>query len=177
MSTHLLVTDPIHRKRIMRWVEALESGDYEQCNSKLRDEYRGLDKDSEPQYSYCCLGVACDRYVIETGDASWEGTSDFYANPKDGSDGEFQSTVLPAEVAKWLFGDSQRYDPDLVSGTAPESGLPFRHDCATELNDETGLDFKEIAALVRREILGEEVPLPHKLIAEAEAWAELNEFN
>lgn len=40
----------------IRWIEALESGDYEKGVHVLRDE----------DDCYCCLGVACELFVPET---------------------------------------------------------------------------------------------------------------
>ena len=37
-------------KRLMKWVDALESGKYTQTEGTLKDAYGG----------FCCLGVACD---------------------------------------------------------------------------------------------------------------------
>lgn len=44
----------------MRWVKALESGEYQQARGELRDSATG---------GYCCLGVACD---VEDTTAWWQ---------------------------------------------------------------------------------------------------------
>ena len=42
------------------WVEALRSGEYEQCHYSLKSGNR-----------FCCLGVLCDLHSKETGKGSW----------------------------------------------------------------------------------------------------------
>ncbi len=51
----------VNTENMAAWVEALESGKYEQCRGSLRH----CPPDSQP--SYCCLGVASDLYEKATG--------------------------------------------------------------------------------------------------------------
>jgi hypothetical protein len=46
-----------------KWVKALRSGEYLQCQDTLHK------KNSEGQDTFCCLGVLTNLYVEETGDA------------------------------------------------------------------------------------------------------------
>lgn len=57
-----------------KWVAALRSGDYEQGRGYL---HRG---------GFCCLGVACDLFIKETGRACWDGDGDFddFDDPDEG---------------------------------------------------------------------------------------------
>lgn len=62
------------------WVQALRSGKYTQAQGRLK-----------VAGSYCCLGVACELYRIETGEGDWYHDS-FLDQP----------AVLPGRVRDWL---------------------------------------------------------------------------
>lgn len=104
------------------WMEALESGKYEQGRHRLKTLVG----------SYCCLGVLCVLHSQET-NTPW--------GEKLGYLGEV--TVLPSEVTKWaelpaIFGASVRTKDGGLKGL-------------TDLND-SGMPFKDIAKLIREQL-------------------------
>ena len=62
------------------WIEALESGDYEQTRGVLRSQDG---ENTDCPWSYCCLGVMCDLYDS----LKWE--SDTMARSIYGGSSEF----------------------------------------------------------------------------------------
>lgn len=123
------------------WVDALRSGEYEQCSGVLAN----LDDPDKP--AYCCLGVLCevaikDGLYVETKDESnrhrmW--LRRFY----DGKD-----TQLPRSVWEWAELDSQ--NPVLFQEEDVD-GRPFDVLCSTA-NDEYELSFTEIADLIEKNL-------------------------
>lgn len=108
--------------RLLLWVEALESGDYQQVRDTLRSEW-----------GFCCLGVACEVAMangldidVREGDNVW-----FY----DG-----QADALPTSVQDWYGLDN----------TNPVLKFPdgVRADCIVA-NDSYGDSFVSIAKAVR----------------------------
>ncbi len=108
-------------KNAERWIEALRSGEYTQAKQRLR-------KDD----SFCCLGVACDLYIEETGKAFWD--EDYYGPvfKSDLLDDSYEEAVLPEEVSEWL---------GLKNTTAYSNSA---HTSASEIND-GGATFNQIA--------------------------------
>lgn len=121
------------------WVEALQSGRYEQATGVLQDD----------SSQFCCLGVACDlfaKYEPQLG-LSWKPV--YYAPGDDDHhafasfQGGIQSStddatgVPPAEVMLWLgLGTNNgAWDPE-----QPQSMLTSRND--------DGADFEEIANII-----------------------------
>lgn len=78
------------RKKL--WVDALRSGDYKQTAGGLHD-----------RDGFCCLGVACDVYVKETGLGEWKQDPDYFGAFLFEHRGVVarESSVLPSEVARW----------------------------------------------------------------------------
>jgi len=112
-------------ENVIKWVEALQSGDYKQGKYVLKKEDR-----------YCCLGVACDLYSKEHSDfkiVSQEDCTFFGANSRGFSRGFGDSIFLPSEVQEWL-GLADKY------GNFDESSL-------MGMNDE-GKSFEEIAEVI-----------------------------
>lgn len=75
-----------------KWVEALRSGEYQQCRTQLCL----LGADEKPS-GYCCLGVACELY------RQYEGG----LRVVDQVDGGYRrydnnSAMLPEKVRRWL---------------------------------------------------------------------------
>ena len=72
-----------------KWVRALREGGYDQDMERLRRGNGG----------FCCLGVACDVYMKETGEGEWKtgisGMIFVVGHEKSGSE-------LPVGVMKWL---------------------------------------------------------------------------
>jgi hypothetical protein len=149
----------VNKERILLWVEALESGQYQQERSALRQGD-----------GYCCLGVACEVAIA------------------NGLPLEVKPVVAPLNVdashAIWLYDGSQTYLPRAVGewfgfgdgGWFGEGRLPpvdlsesFVHNphvgvdvlgnnvAAGTANDSLGWDFATIAAALRKMYLeGEE---------------------
>ena len=127
----------INKDNILRWVEALESGEYQQGFGYLHNRDSNL---------FCCLGVACDlaykdgavtKHEVDEDD-SWTSPkwAVRYGSPK-------LSTVLPYEVLNWLGVASAnpyvKYDHGYIELTVLNDG----HECS----------FAEIAQLIRNEYL------------------------
>lgn len=128
MEQMLTVTSEELRTRQIKLVEALESGAYAQGGGQLRDDFTGNSDDAD---KFCCLGVACDIYMKETGKGYWEGT---YFH----DDESFSQTRLPENVKLW-FGFSS-----YTGGhTRPDGGYT-RLD---NLNDR-GVPFSSIADII-----------------------------
>ncbi len=114
-------------KKAMKWIDALESGEYKQCKGMLKEGT-----------GFCCLGVAC-----EIDDAvEWSEVHKRYI-----FDGESEFTELPEEYNKQLgltssFGESQGcilYKGEEV----------IEAESLLNLNDQEGFTFKQIARILR----------------------------
>lgn len=128
----------LNKAAILEWVEALESGEYQQTTGTLAKYVQGLPS----PISYCCLGVACDvfknRLGLKVGEEA-EGMTRFLTF-------NHQNDQLPSEVHKFLGLASG--DPVVLS----DDGA-----CALSyLNDEHGKTFAKIAALLRAHYLEED---------------------
>lgn len=107
-----------------KWVEALRSGEYTQTRGQLKDYSR-----------FCCLGVACDLFMKETGRGYWNGDI-FYA--EDG--GEYEASLLMPPIMHWLGLEDR--SGGYVSNSAPRS--------LASQNDD-GKSFSEIADIIEAE--------------------------
>lgn len=125
---------------IARWVEALESGQYEQAKGVLAR--RGEDG----KVRYCCLGVACDVAMRNGVNLHTEDSETIEGSPVivyDGWDG-----ILPEAVADWLGFDNQ--NPVLTT-----SLLGGGSTTASSMNDGLGFAFTRIAQAVRETFLAD----------------------
>lgn len=108
-----------HREK---WLQALESGNYQQCRGVLQDET-----------GFCCLGVACEI----SGLGKWENHPETLS--KQYNVGEVKISVLPQKVKDYL-------------GLVSENGDPREYhknlNPLTMMNDK-GDTFKQIAAHLR----------------------------
>jgi hypothetical protein len=122
-------------RRIRLWASALRSGRYQQATGALR-------KDD----GFCCLGVACEVYRLETGRGEWlpRGDGDMGAPFLIDDTDALDDVAMPHLVAEWILGDPDAYDPDVDTG---EGNATLSH-----LNDE-GITFAEIAWYVEEQIL------------------------
>ncbi len=108
----------------LRWVKALESGRYKQCQTFLQNGNKN-----------CCLGVACRISRVKKSICSIIGNVKF-----DGEDGTLPTTVM------WMFGfhghagDLKR--PFIKDGEA--------YITLTFVNDVANASFKEIAEFTRK---------------------------
>jgi hypothetical protein len=129
-----------NRENLLKWVEALESGKYEQTQGRLRRYAEGM----------CCLGVACDIAADEVNGCWVDGYSYSYwdnqPNPEfiiydeEGGVVERTSSYLPDAIQEWLG----------FSKTAVLLALDdYPAVSANYLNDALGWNFNKIAAAIR----------------------------
>lgn len=132
----------VNKERVQMLVDALESGEFEQCKGSLRL------KEANGRFTYCCLGVATEiavrnglpQEIGDTGRTVWA---------HDGGE------VLCKEVRDWYGFDHE--SPRLE---APSSGTFRRLPAAAhQWNDSYGADFHQIAGMFRKKYLdGPETP-------------------
>lgn len=126
-----------------KWLHALRSGEYKQDVGALNTGH-----------GFCCLGVLCDIYSQEN-DVPWKKeVTDF---EEDGCVKSMhgEMSVLPKKVMEWAgLGDKSFYlnsytttDPGLIS-----EGREKREVEVTDLNDEYGFTFKDIANLIEEQL-------------------------
>jgi hypothetical protein len=139
---HTLYPDAISQVRANRlaWIEALESGDYIQTTGMLHR----FGTDDVPD-QFCCLGVACDL-AYKAGVAQRRHQVDRFSY--HGDDGDNTASTLPDVVSDWLG-----ISTDNPCVWAAVDGSPEEFHEVTSLNDVVGLNFAQIAALVRKELL------------------------
>lgn len=122
-----------NEQNMLKLVEALESGEYQQTKGCLRESR------DNGEYAYCCLGVATDLRITEEKGDIWihHGHSyyDDVVNPV---------SYLSSKTQDWLgIGE---FNPQLFLGSDRST--------AARLND-TGASFKEIAVAFRKTYLEE----------------------
>jgi hypothetical protein len=120
----------VNKERVRLWVEALESGNYEQTRAVLRATQYGPDGMDTGRFAYCCLGVA-----IEVAKAN---------GCQVGADPFDYGGVLNREVSDW-YGFFLP-DPPVGYEELPNDRLPV---FATRANDSLHWDFAKIAAGIR----------------------------
>ena len=83
------MTNQPNKEAIMKWIAALESGEYKQGTGVL---HRVIDD----KHSYCCLGVACEivKDELELPVVLASEDTDRYQYGKDGTTGYFPCEVL-----------------------------------------------------------------------------------
>lgn len=109
-----------------KWVEALRSGEYEQCSKQLRKKHRGA-------YRYCCLGVAADISSL----GNWN-NNEFISGLQR------EDQVLVENVKIWLGLNTSHGRLDIKKTTGG-----IQHITLAELNDE-GKSFSEIADIIEK---------------------------
>lgn len=121
----------VNRGNMLKWVEALESGEYTQGPGYLHNP---------ADDTWCCLGVACDVAAKAGVNLGWETVTDNIER--------FGTAIyfLPLLVQEWL-GMADPAD----GGAARNPSLSGRG--ATWWNDEAHLSFEGIAQLIRNEYL------------------------
>lgn len=118
---------------VRRWVDALRSDEYKQCQG-------GLAQEGQNGIEYCCLGVLCELAVsdgviaaktINNGCFGYESTSGW------------QAALPPLMVAGWvgLVGDSWEVEEENTNVEL------------TSLNDDRNWTFAEIADVIEENFL------------------------
>lgn len=107
----------------LKFVKALESGEYEQCRLNLM---KTID---EGRYQYCALGVACDLFLGE---------------PRKHGNFYYWGGGTVAYAPNELFDELELKRDDY------EYGCVFATSELSVLND-NGYSFKEIAAMIRKD--------------------------
>lgn len=114
----------------IKWLEALESGEYEQGIGQLCEIVRDKNREVK-QYKYCCLGVASELFCSNKDVV----ISDRYARYCNKSD------FAPAKVQEKLkLNDGE--------GSISEEDNLYNGSSLAELNDD-GFTFKKIAKFIR----------------------------
>ena len=93
-----------------KWVDALRSGEYQQCRGYLRKED-----------GFCCLGVLCDLYIKEN-NVEWQ------HNEVDDYFYENHSFIPPSSVVEWSgIADSNPFVNDEIDtlGGLNDKGFTF----------------------------------------------------
>lgn len=143
------------RRKLLAWVHALESGQYEQGQARLHGQYN-----QSGEESFCCLGVLC-RVAIADGLDLAVVTEDRSGDQTVyGFGAEKEFAYLPKEVSAWLLAEGVQADPDdgdrsfahnLLRnppvGDHPHEGRPLQ---ATEANDAMRFSFPRIAEYLRK---------------------------
>lgn len=140
-----------NKTNILKWAEALESGQYPQATGALA-AYLHTDNDEPPTIGYCCLGVACIIAANNGIDLTNHTNHNDPTHDDDTTDHNLfwfadHDSDLPEAVQQWLGIDDS--DPQLITA----DGSTRR---AITLNDDNHYTFTEIAAAIRRTYLTNE---------------------
>lgn len=130
-----------------RWLEKLESGEYDQTSGELRNDE-----------GYCCLGVLCEVAVedgvIERGEEVGYLTAyaGYYSSKSDVP--FIENSTLPKEVVEWAGLEDRNPTVPFSAGC---DGDCDDYECMTdlelsELNDGEHLNFVEIATYIRENL-------------------------
>lgn len=128
-----------------KWVDALRFGNYRQATGTLREV-----SDSGP--AYCCLGVLCELHRQEHNadnadyHYTWgEGISQSLNKSAAYAD---QCDILPHSVRQWagLHDRNPLVKVEIYSDEEDEGRYEI-----TELNDEIGWSFEELAATIEKQ--------------------------
>lgn len=127
------------------WAAALESGKYKQGTGYLH----AVETDE-----YCCLGVLCEiakaKGIITSEIKTTQGgiLAEHFGTEAVGISHEF----LPLPVQQWTGLDTRDPEIEQEEDDLDEDGTGFRTDPITDLNDNAGLNFRELAALIRAQL-------------------------
>lgn len=126
------------KKNVLKWIKALESGEYRQCRDRLTDGK-----------GFCCLGVATDLFIrskdnrrLANGklELRWETAYDESVHSDITyallPNGRTEEGMLTVDVREWL-------------GTHKFGIVPQRY---IDLNDDEGYSFKKIAKELRNDL-------------------------
>lgn len=149
-------------KMIRKWVEALESGDYNQGQGLLKQVNK-----HEGKVEHCCLGVLCEiageEWIEQDDGVGSRPTVAYREVPVLSTSGlehtrtEYTDAYLPYSLAERVL-DRGTSDPEVeITAEIAECNDMFREGETyglTQLNDE-GIPFDMIARAIRRHYLGE----------------------
>ena len=147
----------INREAIRKWCEALESGKYKQGYGALTQV------DCDGNEEDCCLGVAAKTFP-EIAPAVRKQIVRSFAGKEVvayGDEEEIAWDTLPRKLAVFLgINDSGRFPAGYFASLPSVRQKVF--DCfpinsLMELNDEAKYSFKQIAKVIRKQFLGEDV--------------------
>lgn len=124
-----------------RWLQKLESGEYEQTTGELRNDE-----------GFCCLGVLCE-VAVEDG-IICRGDSGYLSTGPDGM--YVENSTLPREVVKWAGLESinptvpfELQEDDCPCGEPHDDDVETTKMELSELNDSERLTFREIASYIK----------------------------
>ncbi len=115
-------------EHVAGWLNNLRSEFYSQGSGMLRK------KDSDDQWNYCCLGVACDQM----GDARWIGNQYIFNN------GYASATGIPTDIFIDYFGIGETFHP-FESSRPPSFSYDQFISSLVTMNDDQNRDFAFIA--------------------------------
>jgi hypothetical protein len=116
---------------VKKWIKALKSGFYKQGKQYLARQVPG------EEWKYCCLGVACETYILEGYKLPVE-IQKIADGVKVKSYGKSKEIgILPAEVSKWL-----------KTGSSKTVTLHSPHPCSLTYANDNGITFEEIAKIL-----------------------------
>lgn len=135
----------VNKELVKLWVDTLRSGKYQQGKKALRS------KDDK----FCCLGVLCD-ISKDTLDTNWVLGNAYDKNhySLDGFGG-----VLPESVVNYLGVTSENYNVQISHKNSKLPNFVLEKEkeeiYLTNLNDDYGLSFDQIADVLEEEFLNE----------------------
>lgn len=132
-------TETPNREVLNLWIDALESGKYQQTTQVLRRN----DENGEA-VGYCCLGVLCEL-AVEAGVIQPSILNPNATNISMYGEGE-NTGNLPKEVRKWVGLATP-------NGRFNETGEEYSSTTLIGLNDTHGYNFQQIAGVLRDKFL------------------------
>lgn len=130
----------VNEERLILWIEALESGEWKQCQTVLEH----VDPE-DGSTSHCCLGVA-QRVAFANG---------FSIDNVDPKDLYWGASGMDARVGRWYgFDMYNEGDPILVEGDQAE-GMQII--TCVDANDKHHWNFARIAAALRARYLSPDI--------------------
>lgn len=126
-----------------KWLSALRSGEYPQTRYTLRNEN-----------GFCCLGVLCDVYRIDTGNLEWK--EEELLGKQDGTqiayiiETEIDPLLLDRDGKEWGLSDLPQTVKDWagVDDSVPSVKAGGVYMNLTECNDIYEMNFEKIADLI-----------------------------
>ena len=139
------------KNNLLTWVEALESGKYQQAQHRLMEVNKKTN-----ETSYCCLGVACKLFGKDFGKFDLTTNTEsipFCLKNSKGTIDQY-SGLPPVELIRNAFGDSVVPVGFTGGDVVVKDFNTLKPVTVSKLNDQ-GKSFKEIAKMVRQTYLPE----------------------